>query len=577
MNINKKKSVSIRLINQDNTSLTDNKDMANAFNNFYVNIGNTIENKIPKSQQDFMSYMGPQSNCNLDLTPCTDAEVKAIIADFGINKASGPNSIPTNLLKEFSSYLIHPIKQLINKSLAEGTFPSLFKLALICPIYKKSDKTKCANYRPISLLSNLSKIFERVMHNRLESYLESNNLIYDLQFGFRKKFSTEHALLSITEQIKENFLNKRFSCGVFVDLEKAFDTVNHKILIMKLKHYGLGNIAISWLTSYLSNRSQKVSLNGQTSDSKTITCGVPQGSILGPLLFLIYINDMNKAIKNSQVFHFADDTNLLYSHKDQNTLKKTLNKDLKDLYEWLCANRLSLNVAKTEFMIFRPPKMKLSGRVVLTLNRTKIHESTKIKYLGLILDPRLTWKEHINELSKKLNRSIGMLYKTREFCPTSILKTLYHSLFNSHVTYGLPVWGYSSDLLLDKIIKAQKKAIRVITFSKYTEHVAPLLKDLNILNIKDLLYLKTASLLWDLQSSTLPPSLTAYFKKANMAHNVNTRFATSGNLTVYTKQNSFKSIATNIFNKLNQNNAFSTTNKKTYILNLKNEMISKYE
>ena len=286
---------------------------------------------------------------------------------------------------------------------------------------------------------------------------------------------------------------------------------------------------------------------------------------------------MNKAIKNSQVFHFADDTNLLYSHKDQNTLKKILNKDLKDLYEWLCANRLSLNVAKTEFMIFRPPKMKLSGRVVLTLNRTKIHESTKIKYLGLILDPRLTWKEHINELSKKLNRSIGMLYKTREFCPTSILKTLYHSLFNSHVTYGLPVWGYSSDLLLDKIIKAQKKAIRVITFSKYTEHVAPLLKDLNILNIKDLLYLKTASLLWDLQSSTLPPSLTAYFKKANMAHNVNTRFAASGNLTVYTKQNSFKSIATNIFNKLNQNNAFSTTNKKTYILNLKNEMISKYE
>ena len=148
---------------------------------------------------------------------------------------------------------------------------------------------------------------------------------------------------------------------------------------------------------------------------------------------------MHKAIKNSSVYHFADDTNLLFSHKSQNTLRKILNKDLKSLYEWLCANRLSLNVAKTEFMVFRPPHKSLSDRIVLTLNKTKIFESTKIRYLGIILDPRLTWKEHIHELSKKLNKSRGMLYKTRHFCPTSTLKSLYHSLFNSHVCYGLPV------------------------------------------------------------------------------------------------------------------------------------------
>ena len=278
-----------------------------------------------------------------------------IIADFGVNKSSGPNSIPTNLLKEFSPQFIPPIKTLVNKSLTEGTFPSIFKLALICPIYKKSDKTKCVNYRPISLLSNLSKIFERIMYNRLEGYLESNNLIYDFQFGFRKKFSTDHALLSITEQIKNNFQNKNFSYGVFVDLEKAFDTVNHKILISKLKYYGFQENTLSWLTSYLSNRTHKVTLNGEISDSKPVSCGVPQGSILGPLLFLIYINDMNKAIRNSKVYHFADDTNLLFSHKNEKTLKRIVNKDLKNLYEWLCANRLSLNVAKTEFMIFRPP------------------------------------------------------------------------------------------------------------------------------------------------------------------------------------------------------------------------------
>ena len=162
--------------------------------------------------------------------------------------------------------------------------------------------------------------------------------------------------MSITEQIRSNFRKKSYSCGVFVDLEKAFDTVNHSILISKLRYYGLKEPSLSWLSSYLSNRSQQVSLNGQLSTPKQVTCGVPQGSILGPLLFLIYINDMNKAINNSTVYHFADDTNLLYSHKNPKTLKKAMNRDLKSLYEWLCANRLSLNVGKTEFMIFRPPK-----------------------------------------------------------------------------------------------------------------------------------------------------------------------------------------------------------------------------
>ena len=352
----------------------------------------------------------------------------------------------------------------MNKSLEEGAFPTLLKTAAVCPIYKKSDKTKCVNYRPISLLSNLSKIFERIMYNRLERYLERNNILYKHQFGFRKSFSTEHALMSITEEIKSNFRMKNFSCGVFVDLEKAFDTVNHSILIAKLKHYGLSDLSLSWFTSYLNNRFQQVSLNGQTSDSNPVTCGVPQGSILGPLLFLIYINDMNTAIKNSTVYHFADDTNLLYSHKNPTTLKKIMNKDLKSLYEWLCANRLSLNVGKTEFMIFRPPRKSLPDRIVLTLNRTKIFESSRIKYLGLILDSKLTWKDHINELSKKLSRSIGMLYKTQEFCPTPVLKSLYYSIFNSHASYGIPVWGYADKLYINKIIKAQKKAIRAITF-----------------------------------------------------------------------------------------------------------------
>ena len=345
----------------------------------------------------------------------------------------------------------------MNKSLTEGVFPNSLKLALVCPIFKKGDVTKCANYRPISLLSNISKIFERVMYNRIEHFLEEHDSIYELQFGFRKNYSTNHALLSIVESIRKNLDNKTYSCRVFVDLEKAFDTVNHTILLSKLNHYGIRGESLEWFRSYLTNRKQCSTINGSSSEYSKISCGVPQGSILGPLLFLIYINDMHDALSKCIVHHFADDTNLLFSHKDPEVIRKTLNNELKLLYEWLCANRLSLNVDKTEFIIFRPPRTKLNNRIVLNLNNKKIHESRKIKYLGLIMDDRLTWKFHINELCKKLGRSVGMLYKLRHLCPLTVLKSLYYSLLNSHIAYGLPVWGNSDQIYIDKISKLQKK------------------------------------------------------------------------------------------------------------------------
>ena len=317
----------------------------------------------------------------------------------------------------------------------------LLRHALVCPFYKKSDKTKCANYRPISLLSNLSKIFERAMYNRIDQFLDENNIFYDLQFGFRKKHSTNHALLSIVEKIRNNMDNGIFSCGVFVDLEKAFDTVKHSILLRKLCHYGIRGKGNDWITSYLSNRTQSVSVNGETSEVSNVTCGVPQGSILGPLLFIIYINDMHCALLNCSVYHFADDTNLVFSHKDPKKITKEVNNELAILYDWLCANRLSLNVGKTEFTIFRPPSGSLANRITLTLAGTKIFESLKVKYLGIILDSRLTWKIHIDELCKNLGRTVGMLFKIRYQCNKKVLRSLYFSLFESHLSYGLPVWG----------------------------------------------------------------------------------------------------------------------------------------
>ena len=552
-------------------------------NNFYVNVGTEIDKKIPASLRKYTDFLGDKLTNKIVLNDCSNAEVESLIAKMSTSKASGPFSVPSKVLKEFDAFFVPLLTSIINKSFKEGVFPSNLKCAKVIPIYKKGDKTKCPNYRPISLLSNVSKIFERVMSNRLENYLNSNSILYEHQYGFRKKYSTEHAILSITEKIKTNLDRNIFACGVFVDLEKAFDTVNHKILLAKLDHLGINCSSNKWLTSYLSNRSQCVTVNGVNSEYLPINCGVPQGSILGPLLFSIYINDMNKAFSHSTVYHFADDTNLLYSNKNPKIIKKKMNQDLKFLFDWLCANRLSLNVAKTEFIIFRPPKMSLNDRIVLTLNRTKIFESRKLKYLGLIIDDRLSWKFHIVELTKKLNRSVGMLYKIRNYTPTHVLTSLYYSLFNSHMSYGLSAWGFARKDLIEKITLLQKKAVRAITFADFRANSGPILKKLGILTPADLFYFKICSLMWDFDNGIMPPSLAANFARKHSVHSYQTRAASSGKLHIESTNtkthgsNSFKILGAKTLNELKNLSMFrDALTKKSFLNRFKRSLLEKY-
>ena len=502
------------------------------------------------------------------------------------SKACGPNSIPSRILDDVSDKLIEPLTEIVNMSLKEGVFPTLNKEARVCPTFKKGDRFQCENYRPISLLSNISKIFERVVYNRIEEFLTSTKQLYPLQFGFRKNFSTNHALLSIVEQVREAMDSKMYSCGVFIDLEKAFDTVNHEILLQKLNYYGIRGIGNAWLSSYLSGRNQTVRINGETSSNRAITCGVPQGSILGPLLFLIYINDMHLAVRKSTIYHFADDTNLLFSCKSVKELRKTMNNDLKCLYEWLCANRLSLNTKKTEFIIFTAPRSCCNERVTLTLNRTKLYESSKIKYLGLILDNKLNWKAHVNELAKKLSRSIGLIAKIRPFCTLNVLRSLYFSLFNSHLSYGLSVWGGSiSEILLSRLKTLQNRTLRIIFSSTRDNPVscAEIRKTIRILTIEDQMKVQISSLMWDYDHNLLPENLSHYFKRSNLVHNYETRGASKGNL-FFSKVNtasfgikSFKYQGVKTLNHLlNEKLYQNSKSKASFLKKLKSELILQY-
>ena len=487
-----------------------------------------------------------------------------------------------SLLKTASSIIVPILTHLINISLIQGKYPNLLKLANICPIYKKDDIDKCSNYRPISLLSNIGKIFEKVMYARLSNFLEECEILYEKQFGFRKHYSTNHALVSIVEHIKQNLDNNKFTCGVFVDLEKAFDTVNHEILIKKLEYYGIKGAYNSWLSSYLSNRWQYVTLGNTKSQNRKVSCGVPQGSVLGPLLFLIYINDMNKALKNCITHHFADDTNLLCSKRNLKELRKTMNEELSLLFEWLCANRLSLNVSKTEFIVFRPNRKTINQTFTLKLNQKTIRESTKIKYLGVLLDNKLSWSLHITELCKKISRAIGMLFKMKSLCPTATLKSIYYSLFHSHLSYGISVWGTAKTSLSHKIFLLQKRAVRVIAKADFLAHTDPIFQELNILKCSDQYLVNLASLMWDYDHNLLPKSLNTWFNKIP-SHPYGTRFVKKGKLTPVNFKttrygiNSFRYEGTNILNILKDEPIYTNSkSKKEFVAKFKHEIIASY-
>ena len=466
-----------------------------------------MEGTIHSVNTDFKKYLSERVESNFVMHSADSEEILRIILSLNNSKASGPNSIPTEILKLLGPNFCFPLREIINISFATGVYPERLKLAEIVAVFKqKGDPRHVNNYRPISLLSNINKIFEKLVYSRLYSFLELHECIYELQFGFRSKHSTNHALTSLTETIRDALDNSNFACGIFVDFQKAFDTVDHNILVSKLEHYGVRGRANDWFKSYLSNRYQYVSVNGFHSKKESMKYGVPQGSVLGPLLFLIYINDLRNAIYHSTVHHFADDTNLLYANKSLKTIQNKVNKDLKSLCTWLRANKISLNASKTELIIFRDPRKKLSLEMKIKIDGKRLTPCSSVKYLGVYIDQHLNWNVHLSELKPKLSRAVGMLSKIRYYVNKETLRMVYFGIFSSLLTYGVQIWG-QHNAITKKLQVLQNKAIRIMHFQPARTSATPLLKISNITKVNDIVDLQNFIFIYDNLKGLLPKAL----------------------------------------------------------------------
>ena len=344
INITKKSKNNINSIQVNGKDIPDPAVIANEFNNHFATIAKEIEAKLIVPNLHFSNHLSEPVEETLTFRATNDLDVTSIINSLSVGKGFCPASIPTNFLKLFKDGLSKPISLLANISLHTSMLPNILKTANVTPIFKNDDPALRNNYQPISLLSNISKIFEKIIHVRLSVFLSTNNILYEKQFDFQNQHSTNHALIEITEKIKQGCDSGKFACGVFLDFQKAFDTVDHDMVLKKLEHYGICDKSNKWLRSFLEGGKQHTTINKTRSSDKIIGIGVPQGSLLGPVLFILFINELHKAVDCSTVHHFTDDTNLLLTENSLKKFNKHINRDLKFVVQWIQANKLRNNL-----------------------------------------------------------------------------------------------------------------------------------------------------------------------------------------------------------------------------------------
>ena len=337
-----------------------------------------------------------------------------------------------------------------NQSLDQGIVPDILKLSEVTPIDKGGEITDATNFCQISTLPAFTQIFEKLVYKQLINYIEKYEILYQFQFGLRKGRSTEQAIAEITDNPKNGIDNDLLTCGVFLDFTKAFDTVNHVILLKKMEMYGIRGLRLQWFTNYLTNRQQYVSLTGTESRKQTMVWGVPQGNLLGPLLFLIYINDIPNCSEKLSFRIFADDTNICASSSNAAQLETLINQELAKVKEWCYINKKSIHFKKTNYMIIKSTnsfKVKMPNK---DGSEYTLEKNNYIKYLGVLIDDTISWKYHISYICSRISRNTRIFLKLRYYLPLKQLRQLYYNLIYPYLSYAVLAWGNACALHLKK-------------------------------------------------------------------------------------------------------------------------------
>ena len=406
--------------------LTRKRDIAQALNHHFVTVGPKLSSKTESRQDDDpVGHFKSQAN-DMAFTPVDDATVPKAIKSLKGGKSPGPDKVSTMLVKDAADLICKPLVMIYNSSMESGVFPDLWKLARVTPIFKSGNKSDAKNYGPISIISVFARIFEKIVHDQLHNFLTINNILTPSQSAFRKLHSTVTSLVNSTDNWYRNIDKKQLNLSLFLDLKKAFDTVDHKIMVKKLNAIGVRGIAGDWFDSYLSNRKQYCSLGDQKSSESLVTCGIPQGSCLGPLLFIIYLG--------AHVTVTSDSIEELF---------ESAREEMMNISEWMRINKLSINPQKIEYMIIGHPRRtnKISSHEPLMLNGAEIKRVKETKSLGILVDEGLNWKEQYSKVKGKVSGGLWSLKKLMKIVPQSQLVNIYHALVESHLRYANVVWG----------------------------------------------------------------------------------------------------------------------------------------
>ena len=475
--------VNIKEIFWKNKTYSEEGTIADVFNEYFSTIATDLDGNLGTNSIDPLSYLTRNSK-SIFLSPVSHFECSNIIQILK-NSNNPIDKIPPRIFKVFRQHLSIPISKIINCSFSKGIFPNLLKHAIVTPIHKKGDRCDPSNFRPISVTSFLSKIFEKLIFLRLSKFLLDCNILSPKQFGFKQHFSTQDALNSLVEYYYDVLDRKEIAVSVFIDYCKAFDTINHSILVRKLEYYGIRGLPLKLLTSYLRDRTQVVRIGSSFSSVKSVNIGIPQGTILGPILFILYINDLPKVIPNFHTVLFADDTTLSFSHSNFSHLICQFNHFMFYFYEWSVANRLSINYQKTNCMIITKREVPCDSSEIF-INQKSIKFVSSVKYLGVILDKNLKFNEHIKSISLKISKSTGIMHRLRSLVPFIGLRSIYFSLVNSYLQYCLTVWGGTSRCHLQPLIILQKRAIRIVCNVSILEHTNHLFYQTKILKLDEM-------------------------------------------------------------------------------------------